>query len=231
MTQEQSVAGDARPAERPGERPSKWRTRGHIPPALWLAVGLIVPVSSLLFRLRYRHAERIPARGPVLLVANHVSILDPLSCARLVWDNGRVPHFLAKQSVFNAQSAYVSWLLRSRIKLLTQYEFNDDRTFPTGLRFANGAPKTAFFTFPTPFFIDTRRGLARARFWGQVRSDAQRSVVIQIKRGAAFSTVATLTTDAGGYFTRVMRAQRRATYRFQYVTSAGTTQTSQTFRT
>jgi 1-acyl-sn-glycerol-3-phosphate acyltransferase len=63
-------------------------------------VFLIMPVSSLLFRLRYRHAERIPARGPVLLVANHVSILDPLACARLVWDTGRVPHFLAKQSVF-----------------------------------------------------------------------------------------------------------------------------------
>jgi hypothetical protein len=136
----------------------------------------------------------------------------------------------AKQSLFNAESAYVVWLRRSRIKLLTQYEFNDDRTFPTGLRFINGRPKTAFFTFPTPFVVDTRRGLARARFWGQVRPDAERRVVIQIKRGATFSTVATLSTDGGGYFTRVMRAQRRATYRFQYFTAAGT-QTSQTFRT
>jgi hypothetical protein len=144
--------------------------------------------------------------------------------------NRRYGVSLAKQSVFNAQSAYVVWLLRSRIKLLTQYEFNDDRTFPTGLRFNNGSPKTAFFTFPTPFFVDTRRGLARARFWGQVRPDAQSQVVIQIKRGAAFSTLATLSTDAGGYFTRVMRAQRGATYRFQYTTAAGT-QTSQTFRT
>jgi 1-acyl-sn-glycerol-3-phosphate acyltransferase len=78
----------------------KWRTRGRIPPALWLAVVLIVPVSNLLFRLRYRHADRIPPVGPVLLVANHVSILDPLACARLAWDSGRTPHFLAKQSVF-----------------------------------------------------------------------------------------------------------------------------------
>jgi hypothetical protein len=137
----------------------------------------------------------------------------------------------AKQSLFNAESAYVVWTRRSRIKLLTQYEFNDDRTFPTGLRFANGTPKTAFFTFPTPFFVDTRRGLARARFWGQVRPDAQPTVAIQIQSGATFNTVATLPTDAGGYFTRVMRAQRRATYRFQWVNSAGATQTSQTFRT
>ena len=56
--------------------------------------------TSLMFRLRYRHGERIPPTGPVLLVANHVSVLDPLACARLVFDNGRLPHFLAKQSVF-----------------------------------------------------------------------------------------------------------------------------------
>jgi 1-acyl-sn-glycerol-3-phosphate acyltransferase len=33
-------------------------------------------------------------------VANPVSVLVPLACARLPWDNGRVPHFLAKESVF-----------------------------------------------------------------------------------------------------------------------------------
>jgi 1-acyl-sn-glycerol-3-phosphate acyltransferase len=80
--------------------PSKWRTRGPITPALWLAIALIVPISNLMFRLRYRHGERLPATGPVLLVANHVSLLDPLACARLVFDNGRIPHFLAKDSLF-----------------------------------------------------------------------------------------------------------------------------------
>ena len=82
------------------QRPSKWRTRGHIPPMLWLCIVVVVPFSSLMFRLRYRHGDRLPASGPVLLVANHVSILDPLACARLVFDNGRVPHFLAKESLF-----------------------------------------------------------------------------------------------------------------------------------
>jgi len=88
------------PAAAPVRRPSKWRTRGSVPPALALAVVLVVPVSSLLFRLRYRHGERIPATGPVLLVANHVSLLDPLACARIAWAYGRTPHFLAKESLF-----------------------------------------------------------------------------------------------------------------------------------
>ena len=81
-------------------RPPTWRTRGRVPLALWIAVAVVYPLSALLFRLRYRHAERIPTAGPVLLVINHISILDPLACARLVWDNGRIPHFLAKESVF-----------------------------------------------------------------------------------------------------------------------------------
>jgi 1-acyl-sn-glycerol-3-phosphate acyltransferase len=110
VTQEPSPAADARPAQRPSARPPKRLTRGSVPPALRFAVVVIVPVSSLLFRLRYRHGERIPATGPVLLVANHVSVVDPLACARLAWDHGRVPHFLAKQSVFKG---WVGRILRA----------------------------------------------------------------------------------------------------------------------
>ena len=72
------------------------------------AIVVVYPVASLMFRLRYRHGERLPPRGPVLLVANHVSILDPLACARLVFDNGRLPHFLAKQSVFKGFAGHAA---------------------------------------------------------------------------------------------------------------------------
>jgi 1-acyl-sn-glycerol-3-phosphate acyltransferase len=95
-------------------RPSRWRVHGRPSPALWFAVVVIVPVTSLLFRLRYRHGERIPRTGPVLLVANHVSLLDPLACARMAWDNGRVPHFLAKQSLFRG---WVGAILRSAAQI------------------------------------------------------------------------------------------------------------------
>jgi 1-acyl-sn-glycerol-3-phosphate acyltransferase len=81
-------------------RPPRRVTRRPLPGALRLCVAVVYPIASLVFHLRYRHADRIPPTGGVLLVANHVSVLDPLSCARLVWDSGRVPHFLAKQSVF-----------------------------------------------------------------------------------------------------------------------------------
>jgi 1-acyl-sn-glycerol-3-phosphate acyltransferase len=91
---------EAGSARRSGRASSRWRTRTPLPPALLLCVVVVYPVAALLFRLRYRHPERLPRTGAVLVVANHVSILDPLACARLVWDCGRVPHFLAKASVF-----------------------------------------------------------------------------------------------------------------------------------
>jgi 1-acyl-sn-glycerol-3-phosphate acyltransferase len=91
-------------------RPPKWRSRGRVTVGMWAAILVVHPVASLMFRLRYRHADRLPASGPVLVVANHVSILDPLACARLVFDNGRLPHFLAKESVFKG---FAGTLLRN----------------------------------------------------------------------------------------------------------------------
>jgi 1-acyl-sn-glycerol-3-phosphate acyltransferase len=58
---------------------------------------LAVAVMRLLFGLRRRGAEHVPAEGPVLLVANHASVLDP----PLV--GGAAPRqlsFLAKAELF-----------------------------------------------------------------------------------------------------------------------------------
>ena len=106
MTQ-RPFRGPTGAAGRRAPRPSRWRTRGPWSWALALCVLVVYPVTSLIFRLRYRHGERIPPVGPVLLVVNHVSVLDPLACARLVWDAGRVPHFLAKEAVFKGPAGRI----------------------------------------------------------------------------------------------------------------------------
>lgn len=54
-------------------------------------------LARLLFRLEARNRELVPARGPVLLVSNHLSVLDPplIGCAA-----PRPLHFLAKEELF-----------------------------------------------------------------------------------------------------------------------------------
>ena len=80
-------------------------SRLHRPKAgFWirLCVVLIYPVIGLVFKIRWRHLERVtpPADGGVIIAINHVSILDTLLMARLVWQSGRVPRFLIKSGVF-----------------------------------------------------------------------------------------------------------------------------------
>jgi 1-acyl-sn-glycerol-3-phosphate acyltransferase len=44
--------------------------------------------------------EKIPATGGCIVVANHVSHLDPLMMAHFVYDHGRIPRYLAKSGLF-----------------------------------------------------------------------------------------------------------------------------------
>lgn len=72
----------------------------HLGAVLRLCVIVVVPLTQLLFKREWRHAERVPAHGPAILVANHVSYADPFVMARFVWDAGRVPRFLGKSTLF-----------------------------------------------------------------------------------------------------------------------------------
>ena len=42
----------------------------------------------------------MPAHGGVVIAANHLSYADPLTFALFVYDQGRLPHFLAKSELF-----------------------------------------------------------------------------------------------------------------------------------
>ncbi|MEO7263014.1 MAG: lysophospholipid acyltransferase family protein [Jatrophihabitantaceae bacterium] len=64
------------------------------------AVLLVYPTISLLFRRRWAGLDRIPATGPAIVAVNHISYADPLIFARFIWDAGRVPRYLAKESLF-----------------------------------------------------------------------------------------------------------------------------------
>lgn len=73
---------------------------------LWyrLAAIAVKPPLLVLFTRDWRGMEHIPAEGGFLTVVNHNSPLDPLSYAHFQYNTGRVPRFLAKQSLFRARA-------------------------------------------------------------------------------------------------------------------------------
>src|SRR3954453_3641720 len=65
-----------------------------------LAVPVLKPVLVATTKRTWIDGEKIPATGGCILVLNHVSHVDPLTAAHLVYDHGRLPHYLAKSGLF-----------------------------------------------------------------------------------------------------------------------------------
>ena len=62
--------------------------------------ALVWVAATAAHRVRYRTSGSVPATGPVIVVANHLTTTDPLAVARVVIGHRRFPHFLAMQEVF-----------------------------------------------------------------------------------------------------------------------------------
>lgn len=65
------------------------------------AAAIFYPLAHLVGRGRFVGGKHLPRSGGVLVVANHISYLDPVFTSLLVHKNGRVPRFLAKHTLWN----------------------------------------------------------------------------------------------------------------------------------
>lgn len=84
-------------------RVQRLRRRGHgekLGPGWRFVYAVLYRPVIHSVRMTYRHIERIPQEGPVIVVTNHVSHYDPLLLSAFILDAGRVPRFLAKESIF-----------------------------------------------------------------------------------------------------------------------------------
>jgi 1-acyl-sn-glycerol-3-phosphate acyltransferase len=68
--------------------------------AWWLAVPIVRPILLATTKHRWIDGTKIPAEGGFVLVINHISEVDPLIVAHIVWDHGRIPRYLAKDGLF-----------------------------------------------------------------------------------------------------------------------------------
>ena len=66
---------------------------------VWVTAAVFYPIAAI-GKTRRTGAEHIRRDGGILLVMNHISHLDPPVDAVFVHRNGRVPRFLAKESLF-----------------------------------------------------------------------------------------------------------------------------------
>ena len=79
--------------------------------AVNFAVVTIKPTLLAATSRTWIDGEKIPASGGALIVANHVSHLDPLLTAYFVYDHGRIPRYLAKSGLFRTK--FVGTILTS----------------------------------------------------------------------------------------------------------------------
>lgn len=65
-----------------------------------IAPSLVKPVLFATTTPDWQDAEKIPPSGGCIVVVNHVTKIDPLTVAHLLYDYGRLPRYLAKDGLF-----------------------------------------------------------------------------------------------------------------------------------
>ncbi len=72
---------------------------------------VIKPALLAMSSRTWLNGDKIPASGGVVIVANHVTKIDPLTVAHFLHDHGRLPRFLTKAGLWDVP--VVGWLATS----------------------------------------------------------------------------------------------------------------------
>jgi len=65
-----------------------------------LLAAIVVPLVAWFAKIEIRDREKLPLDGAFVMAPNHHSEIDPLIVAVATWKMGRLPRFLAKDSLF-----------------------------------------------------------------------------------------------------------------------------------
>ncbi|HKD87087.1 MAG TPA: lysophospholipid acyltransferase family protein, partial [Streptosporangiaceae bacterium] len=86
------MAGRKAPRPADGSYSNAWRNVSKI---------ILRPGIRMMMRLDWRGQQNLPASGPVILAANHLSYMDIFAVSLFADSARRYPVFLAKSSLFN----------------------------------------------------------------------------------------------------------------------------------
>jgi 1-acyl-sn-glycerol-3-phosphate acyltransferase len=76
-----------------------------------IAVPVIKPLLLATTKHDWVDGDKIPSSGGFILALNHISHVDPLTAAHIVYDHGRLPRYLAKSGLFKNKA--LSFFLRA----------------------------------------------------------------------------------------------------------------------
>ena len=74
-----------------------------------MAAFILRPFMMLVTRRDWRGTHNLDVDSGMVLAANHLSWFDPIVISHVLWDNGRPPRFLAKDTLFRVP--VVGWVL------------------------------------------------------------------------------------------------------------------------
>jgi 1-acyl-sn-glycerol-3-phosphate acyltransferase len=78
--------------------------------AFKLGASVMRPILNAIVKRDWRGAEKLPKSGPAIVVCNHLSYLDPLTFSHFLYNNGRAPRYLGKESVFRIP--VIGWVIK-----------------------------------------------------------------------------------------------------------------------
>jgi len=86
--------------------------RGRLGPWYRFAIALLKPFCVVLWRREATGLQHLPTGGGLILAANHISPLDPITLTdHVLYDLGLAPRFLAKSSLLDGRG-FVATVLR-----------------------------------------------------------------------------------------------------------------------
>jgi 1-acyl-sn-glycerol-3-phosphate acyltransferase len=86
------------------------RNEPRLGPWMGFVVGVVRPLSRVFTKRRWRGQHFVPPTGGVIIAANHLSWVDPFTLGHFVYKAGRIPRFMAKESIFRLP--VIGWIVR-----------------------------------------------------------------------------------------------------------------------